>query len=99
MKDVIIDNERYNRISSQSKKKVWRENLEKRLERLNGDSMEHVYRTRAMKDIFKKEFLKKEAELYAENADAMAEYLSLIHISAKPIYCMPAVRCFTTMGL
>lgn len=59
VKDVIIDNERYNRISSQSKKKVWRENLEKRLERLNGDSMEHVYRTRAMKDIFKKEFLKK----------------------------------------
>ena len=75
VKDVIIDNERYNRISSQSKKKVWRENLEKRLERLNGDSMEHVYRTRVMKDIFKKEFLKKEAELYAENADAMAEYI------------------------
>ena len=75
VKDVIIDNERYNRISSQSKKKVWRENLEKRLERLNGDSMEHVYRTRAMKDIFKKEFLKKESELYAENADAMAEYI------------------------
>ena len=75
VKDVIIDNERYNRISSQSKKKVWRENLEKRLERLNGDSMEHVYRTRAMKDIFKKEFLKKETDLYTENADAMAEYI------------------------
>ena len=38
VKDVLIDNSRYNRISSQSKKRVWREHLEECL-----GEMEHVY--------------------------------------------------------
>lgn len=49
VKDVLIDNSRYNRISSQSKKRVWREHLEECL-----GEMEHVYRTRAIKDILMK---------------------------------------------
>ena len=51
VKDVIMIMKDTTEFRHSTKKKVWRENLEKRLERLNGDSMEHVYRTRAMKDI------------------------------------------------
>lgn len=78
VKDVIIDNERYNRISSQAKKKVWRENLEKHFEKISGDAMEHVYRTRAIKDIFEKRFKEMQEQLYIENSEKMAEYLTKV---------------------
>ena len=70
VKDVLIDNSRYNRISSQSKKRVWREHLEECL-----GEMEHVYRTRAIKDILMKKFAAMESPLYQENAEEMAEYI------------------------
>ena len=64
VKDVMIDNTRYNRISSQAKKKVWREHLEEHFEKLTNNTMEHVYRTRAIKDVFEKELLSRENDLY-----------------------------------
>lgn len=70
VKDVLIDNSRYNRISSQSKKRVWREHLEECL-----GEMEHVYRTRAIKDILMKKFAAMDAQLYQDNAEEMAEYI------------------------
>lgn len=68
VKDVLIDNVRYNRISSQSKKRVWRENLEECM-----GEMEHVYRTRAIKDILVKKLATMEDVFYQENAEEMAE--------------------------
>lgn len=75
VKDVMIDNERYNRISSQAKKKVWREHLEEHLEKLTNNTMEHVYRTRAIKDVFEKELLSIENDLYKEHANEMADFI------------------------
>lgn len=75
VKDVMIDNERYNRISSQAKKKVWREHLEEHFEKFTGDNMEHVYRTRAIKDVFLKEFAAMDNDLYKENANDMADFI------------------------
>ena len=75
VKDVMIDNTRYNRISSQAKKKVWREHLEEHFEKLTNNTMEHVYRTRAIKDVFEKEFLSSENDLYKEHADEMAAFI------------------------
>ena len=76
VKDVMIDSERYNRISSQSKKKVWREHLEEHLEKISGDTMERVYRTRAIKDVFEKEFKAMEPQVYKDNASEMAAYVT-----------------------
>ena len=70
VKDVVIDNERYNRISSQSKKRVWREHMEECIER-----MEHVYRTRAIKDILIKKFSAIENPFFQENAFEIADYI------------------------
>ena len=70
VKDVMIDNVRYNRISSQSKKRVWRENLEECM-----GEMEHVYRTRAIKDILMKKLSAMDNAFYQENAEEMAEYI------------------------
>lgn len=68
VKDVMIDNVRYNRISSQSKKRVWRENLEEYM-----GEMEHVYRTRAIKDVLMKKLSVMSDAFYQENAEEMAE--------------------------
>ena len=74
VKDVVIDNERYNRISSQSKKRVWREHMEECIER-----MEHVYRTRAIKDILIKKFSAIENPFFQENAFEIADYIVKKH--------------------
>lgn len=69
-KDVIIDNKKLNRISSQAKKHVWREHMEEHF-----DHMEHVYRTRAAKEILKQKFSAVDVPFVRENASDIAEYV------------------------
>lgn len=83
VKDVMIDSERYNRISSQSKKKVWREHLEEHFEKMTGDEMERVYRTRAIKDVFEKEFSAMTDQVYQDNAAEMAAYVVEVLLECK----------------
>lgn len=70
VKDVMIDNRRYNRISSQAKKATWRKQLEACL-----DDVEHVYRTRAIKDVIVKALAARENAFYAEHAEEFAEFI------------------------
>ena len=70
VKDVVIDNRRYNRISSQSKKRVWREHMGEYF-----DKMERVYRTRAAKEILTKKLSVMDNPFIRDNASDMAAYI------------------------
>lgn len=73
MKDVIIDGSRYNRISSQAKKTVWRKNMEQLLASV-GENMgesEHVYRTRSAVAVLTDK-IKEKGGVYTDSAEQLA---------------------------
>ena len=78
VKDVMINTTRYNRISSQSKKSVYRKLLNECFE-----NKERAFRTRGMKKVFADKLKETNNPLYVDHAEEMAEAIVKIALQSE----------------
>ena len=74
-KDLVINGSRFNRISSQSKKKPVKDSLMKSLVD-SYDENERIYNTRGIKKILEKKFIETENPLFQESANEIASFVA-----------------------
>lgn len=74
-KDLVINGSRFNRISSQSKKKPIKDELMKSLMDSYGEN-ERIYNTRGIKKILEKKFIETENPLFQESANEIASFVA-----------------------